>query len=44
VPLPPHAGVLVASADISDGHLPVDASVWLWPLADPADASTEVTA
>jgi alpha-glucosidase len=34
VALPPHRGVLLASADVSDGHLPPDASVWLRP--DPA--------
>ena len=44
VALPPHAGLLVASADVSEGHLPVDASVWLRPLADEAETSTEVTA
>jgi alpha-glucosidase len=34
VPLPPHRGVLVASADVADGHLPPDASVWLQPDPD----------
>ena len=44
VALPPHGGLLVASADVADGHLPVDASVWLRPLANAAETSTEVTA
>jgi alpha-glucosidase len=34
VPLPPHLGVLLASADVSDGHLPPDATVWLRPDPD----------
>ena len=34
IPLPPHRAVLLASADVSDGHLPPDATVWLRP--DPA--------
>jgi alpha-glucosidase len=34
VPLPPHRGVLLASADVSDGHLPPDATVWLRPDPD----------
>ena len=29
LPLPPHQAVLLASADVSDGHLPPDATVWL---------------
>ena len=36
IPLPPHRAVLLASADVSDGHLPPDATVWLRP--DPAAA------
>jgi alpha-glucosidase len=35
VPLPPHASVLLASATVSDGHLPSDATAWLRP-AGPA--------
>ena len=31
IALPPHRGVLLASADTSDGHLPNDATVWLRP-------------
>ena len=34
VPLPPHRGVLLASADVSGGHLPPDATVWLRPDPD----------
>ena len=40
IPLPPHRAVLLASADVSDGHLPPDATVWLRPdpaaIAEPA--------
>jgi alpha-glucosidase len=38
VPLPPHRGVLLASADVSGGHLPPDATVWLRPDPDAAAA------
>lgn len=31
LPLPPGAAVLLASADVMDGHLPPDATVWLRP-------------
>jgi len=31
LPLPPHQAVLLASADVSDGHLPPDATAWLRP-------------
>jgi alpha-glucosidase len=31
LPLPPHRAVLLASTDVSDGHLPPDATVWLRP-------------
>ena len=31
LPLPPHRAVLLASADVSDGHLPSDATAWLRP-------------
>jgi alpha-glucosidase len=34
VPLPPHRAVLLASADVSEGHLPPDATVWLRPDRD----------
>ncbi|HEV2931084.1 MAG TPA: hypothetical protein VGW74_20575, partial [Propionibacteriaceae bacterium] len=34
--LPPHTAVLLASADVSDGRLPSDATAWLRP----AHAST----
>ena len=37
LPLPPHTAVLLASADVSDGHLPSDATAWLRP----ARSSTE---
>ena len=38
LPLPPHVAVLLASADVSDHHLPPDATVWLRPIVDaPAD-------
>lgn len=30
--MPPHEGVLLASADVSDGHLPSDATAWLRPV------------
>jgi alpha-glucosidase len=36
LPLPPHEAVLLASADVSDHHLPPDATVWLRPIADSA--------
>ena len=39
VPLPPHRGVLLASADLSDAHLPPDASVWLRPDRVSTDAA-----
>ena len=31
LPLPPHTAVLLASADLADGHLPPDATAWLRP-------------
>jgi alpha-glucosidase len=31
LPLPPHTAVLLASANLSDGHLPPDATAWLRP-------------
>jgi alpha-glucosidase len=34
LPLPPHEAVLLASADVSDHHLPPDATVWLRPVVD----------
>ena len=34
LPLPPHAAVVLASADVSDHHLPPDATVWLRPIVD----------
>jgi alpha-glucosidase len=34
IALPPHRGVLLASADILDGHLPNDATVWLRPARE----------
>jgi len=37
VPLPPHRGVLLASADVSTGHVPPDATAWLRPGPASAD-------
>ena len=42
VPLPPHRGVLLASADVADDHLPPDATVWLRPTPTPGGPSVEV--
>jgi alpha-glucosidase len=39
VPLPPHRGVLLASAHLSDAHLPPDSSVWLRPDRVSTDAA-----
>lgn len=45
VPLPPHRAVLLASADVSEGHLPPDATVWLRPDRDePTDPARRVPA
>ena len=45
LPLPPHAAVLLASADVSDGHLPPDATAWLRPdRAEPTDPARRVPA
>jgi alpha-glucosidase len=35
--LPPHAEILLASADIVDGRLPPDATAWLRAAPEPAD-------
>ena len=37
LPLPPHTAVLLASADVSDGHLPSDATAWLRPARPSAE-------
>ena len=43
--LPPHEAVLLASADLSDGRLPPDATVWLRPdRAEPTDPTRRVPA
>jgi alpha-glucosidase len=43
LPLPPHEVVLLASADVSDGHLPPDATAWLRPDRDePTDPARRV--
>jgi alpha-glucosidase len=43
MPLPPHRAVLLASADVSDGLLPPDATVWLRPDRDePTDSARRV--
>ena len=34
IPLPPHGAVLLASADVTGGDLPNDATVWLRPLPE----------
>ena len=34
IALPPHRGVLLASADTSNGHLPNDATAWLRPARE----------
>ena len=45
LPLPPHQAVLLASADVSEGHLPPDATVWLRPDRDePTDPARRVPA
>ena len=45
LPLPPHGTVLLASADVSDGHLPPDATVWLRPdRAEPTEPARRVAA
>ncbi len=45
LPLPPHEAVLLASADVSEGHLPPDATVWLRPDRDePTDPARRVPA
>ncbi len=45
LPLPPHGAVLLASADVSDGHLPPDATVWLRQDRDePTDPARRVPA
>jgi alpha-glucosidase len=38
VRLPPHRAVLLASADVSNGELPNDATVWLRPVGDARSA------
>ena len=43
VPLPPHRAVLLASDDVSDGHLPPDATAWLRPdRVEPTDPARRV--
>ena len=42
--LPPEAAVLLASADVTDGHLPPDATVWLRPDPEPAGPARRVPA
>jgi alpha-glucosidase len=45
LPLPPHTAVLLASADVSDGHLPPDATVWLRPdRTEPTEPARRVPA
>jgi alpha-glucosidase len=45
LPLPPYAAVLLASADVTEGHLPPDATVWLRPDRDePTDPARRVPA
>ena len=45
LPLPPHEAVLLASADVSEGHLPPDATVWLRQDRDePTDPARRVPA
>jgi len=45
LPLPPHRDVLLASDDVSDGHLPPDATVWLRPDRDePTESARRVPA
>jgi alpha-glucosidase len=44
LPLPPQAAVLLASADVSDGNLPPDATVWLRPDPEPAGPTRRVPA
>ncbi len=45
LPLPPHGAVLLASADVSDGRLPPDATVWLRPdRAEPTEPARRVPA
>jgi len=42
IPLPPREAVLLASADVSDGRLPNDASAWLRPATASADEEGRV--
>jgi alpha-glucosidase len=45
IPLPPHEALLLASADVSEGHLPPDATVWLRPdRTEPTDPARRVPA
>jgi alpha-glucosidase len=45
LPLPPHQAVLLASADVSDGRLPPDATAWLRPdRAEPTEPARRVPA
>jgi alpha-glucosidase len=45
LPLPPHRAVVLASADVSDGHLPPDATAWLRPDRDePTEPTRRVPA
>ncbi len=45
LPLPAHESVLLASADVSEGRLPPDATVWLRPDRDePTDPARRVPA
>jgi alpha-glucosidase len=45
LPLPPHEAVLLASADVSELHLPPDATIWLRPDRDePTDPARRVPA
>jgi alpha-glucosidase len=37
LPLPPRTAVLLASADVLDGHLPSDATAWLRPVHQAED-------
>jgi len=42
-PLPPNGAILLASAEVSEGHLPPDATVWLRPDRDePTDPARRV--
>ena len=45
IQLPPHEALLLASADVSEGHLPPDATVWLRPdRTEPTDPARRVPA